>query len=106
MTADEIMQVREIIRAIFWSYEYNREISYMIDLCQEVRERVNRSIVSEQRTDDGNIIFGMLVILWGDYGTSPRSGWLENKYIDEITGCIDDFIEEYKQMEVNYNEEN
>ena len=60
MTADEIMQVREIIRAIFWSYEYNREISYMIDLCQEVRDRVNRSILSEQRTDDGNIILECL----------------------------------------------
>ena len=93
------MQVEDIVRAIFWSFEYNRKTTYMIDLCQEVRDRVNRSILGRHWTDDGNIIYGMLVVLWGDYGTSPRGGWLENKYIDRITDCIDDIIKEFKEME-------
>lgn len=35
------MKVSEIVGAIFNSYAYNREFSYMIKLCKEVAERVN-----------------------------------------------------------------
>ena len=33
------------------------------------------------------LLWSMLVLMFGDYGTSPRTGW-----IDDITGCIE-FIE-------------
>jgi len=45
----------------------------MIALCQEVEERIDFNYMGEQ-TDDGDIIYGILVNLYGDYGTSPRSG--------------------------------
>ena len=97
-------QVREIIRTIFWSYTYNREISYMLDLYREVRDRVTRSCNYLRWTDDGNIIYGMIVLLWGNYGTSPRGGWLED-YIPEIIKSIDELIEEFKEMEKEENKD-
>ena len=85
------------VRAIFTSYAYNREFRYMVELCQEVLERVN-GYKSSNRTYDGDIIYGFLVLMFGDYGTSPRSGWIEN-YKEEIIICINDLIEEYKLLE-------
>lgn len=84
------------VSAIFNSYAYNREFSYMVELCQEVLERVH-GFKSSNRTHDGDIIYGYLVILYGEYGTSPRSGWIED-YIEEITKCINDLMDAYKFM--------
>lgn len=93
------MKVSEIVRAIFNSYAYNREFSYMIELCQEVAERVNGcAIEKSNHTYDGDIIYGFLVLMYGDYGTSPRSGWIGNEYTNEITDCIYDLIEAYEQL--------
>ena len=41
--------------------------------------------------DDGQfqIFWMMLVLLYGDYGTSPRSGWLEMKNKEKIIEFID-----------------
>lgn len=44
----------------------------------------------EQFEDEQFEIFWMmLVLLFGDYGTSPRSGWLEIENKDEIIEFID-----------------
>ena len=96
--------VRDIIRAIFWSYAYNRDIGYMVDLCQEVLERVHGAHISSRWTDDGNILYGTIVLLWGNYGTSPRGGWLE-EHIHDIGSCIMELIDEYKEMEKEENED-
>ena len=91
-----------MVKAIFNSYAYNREFSYMIELCREVLERV-RGVKSSSWTYDGNIIYGFLVLMYGDYGTSPRSGWIES-YKNEMISCIEYLIEEYKRMEELENE--
>ena len=64
-----------IVRAIFNSYAYNREFSYMVELCQEVLERVH-GFKSSNRTYDGDIIYGYPVILYGDYGPHPEAAGL------------------------------
>lgn len=88
--------IESTVGAIFDSYAYNREYRYMVDLCQEVLERVHK-FHSSNRTYDGDIIYGFLVLMYGDYGTSPRSGWIVY-YADEITNAIDHLIEKYKQQ--------
>lgn len=35
------------------------------------------------------VIWMILVCLFGDYGSSPRSGWLEMNYKDKIINFID-----------------
>lgn len=90
------------VKAIFKSYAYNREFSYMVKLCQEVLKRVQG--VAYAHSDDGDIIYGFLVIMYGDWGTSPRSGWIEEN-IEEITGCINDLIEVYRRLKEEEDEE-
>ena len=90
------MTTELIVRAIFNSYAYNREFSYMVELCEEILERV-RGFKSSNRTHDGDIIYGFLVLLYGDYGTSPRSGWIENN-IEEIIISLQDLIVSYTHL--------
>ena len=96
--------IEEVVNAIFNSYMYNREYRYMIDLCQEVLERVH-GFKSSNRTHDGDIIYGFLVLMFGEYGTSPRSGWILYNN-EEITACINDLIAVYTFMEEEEEEKN
>lgn len=95
-------EIRLVVRAAFSSYAYNRTYSYMVELCKEVNKRVckYRCVPS----DDGNIIYGILVIMFGDYGTSPRSGWFDFEIAECISKCINDLSEEYKRMKDIENE--
>lgn len=95
-------EIRLAVRAIFSSYAYNRRYKYMIELCEEVNKRVchYRYVPS----DDGDIIYGFLVVMFGDYGTSPRSGWFDENITECISKCINDLTEEYKRMEDIDNE--
>ena len=90
---------KEIVIAMFVSYGYNREKEYMIRVCEEVKKRVAREPNKPIRwTDEGNIIYGTLILLYGDYGTSPRSGWFENEQIvKEIINGINEVLEELKK---------
>ena len=97
-------EIELAVSAIFNSYYYNREISYMIKLCREVLDRMNQS-KNINRTYDGDIIYGFLVLRYGNYGTSPRSGWIEGGYLDDITNCINVLIEEYALIEEEENED-
>lgn len=45
------------------------------------------------------ILWSMLVMMFGDYGTSPRFGWLEIKRIDECLYFLDWFIELFEDKE-------
>ena len=82
--------------SLLTSYAYNRSFQYMVELCEEIRERV---LGSYSHTDDGNIIYGFLILMYGEYGTSPRSGWLDNESMGPILKCLDKLIEKYKQLE-------
>lgn len=87
---------KEIVIAMLVSYGYNRDKEYTIRVCEEVKKRVAREPIKPIRwTDEGNIIYGTLVLLYGDYGTSPRSGWFEDEQIvKEIINGIDEVLEE------------
>ena len=83
------------VKAILNSYAYNREFWYMVELCEEVFKRVQG--VACAHSDDGDIIYGFLVLMYGEYGTSPRSGWITDN-LEEITGCLNDHIIVYKRF--------
>ena len=85
---------REIVGAIVSSFYYNRSREDMINLCEEVKKRIRTDNV--EWTDDGNIFYGILVLLYGDYGTSPRGGWLESE-AEEIIASINEEIEILKE---------
>lgn len=45
------------------------------------------------------VIWMIAVMLYGEYGTSPRSGWIEN--VDGFNKFIDAITETYRREEVN-----
>ena len=82
---------KEIVTALLTSYGYNREADYMLQLCEEIKKRIEGCYVTQ--TDDGDNIFGFLICLYGDYGTSPRSGWINNPQVEEdLISGIDSMI--------------
>ena len=57
-------------------------------------------------TEDGyeqlQVIWMICVMLFGDYGTSPRNGWIENK--DEFFTFIDMITKTYREAEMEGEE--
>lgn len=90
------MTPRTTLKAIFDSYYYNRSVYHMIELCKEIEARINKKDV--EWTDDGDIIYGILVLLYGDYGTSPRSGWMSDMYKENIKIWLNEIIDDYKEI--------
>lgn len=122
------MKASDIIYAMVASLNYNRATDYTMEVCHRIIKRIDknynyRSITADDKPvdketidsieDDVNNIYGTLVILYGDYGTSPRNGWIECKPIEqEIIGTLIDTIKDfaysymYEQLEDMKNESN
>lgn len=87
---------KEILHALVTSYYYNRDDADMIETLEEVQKRIKK--YSCRWTDDANIIFGTLILLYGDYGTSPRGGWFDDqKAKEEILEAVKQEIKELKE---------
>lgn len=105
------MQAKDMIDAMITSLKYNRETEYTMEVCHRIIKRIDnnysyRPITANDKPvnqetldcieDDVNNIYGALVVLYGDYGTSPRSGWIECKPIEqEIKAAL---IQEIKDL--------
>lgn len=85
-------EITNILTAIW----YNRENEYMKEVCEEVKNRLLKHDCTH--TDDGDIIYGSIILWFGEYGTSPRSGWLTKikpeRAIEVINKFEDDFLRE------------
>lgn len=42
--------------------------------------------------------WSVLVLMFGDYGTAPRCGWIEKEHVDEAIEFIDDILNAYKRQ--------
>lgn len=122
------MKASDIIHAMVASLKYNRNTVYIMEVCHRIIKRIDesynfRSITAddmpvdnqtiERIEDDVNNIYGTLVMLYGDYGTSPRSGWIEGdsikkEIISTLTKTINDLanIYMYEYLEDMKNESN
>ena len=86
-----------VLQGMLYAFWYNRDEKHMLALAQEIKNRIDGKFGGW--TEDGNIVFGTLVCLYGDYGTSPRSGWIESKAVKEACYItLDDFIEEVNTL--------
>lgn len=62
-----------ILGSLLTAYFYNRSEEFLVLMCDELIKRIKQ--IDCEHTDEGDIIYSALVIAYGDYGTSPRSGW-------------------------------
>lgn len=82
----------------FW---YNRGDTEMKALCEEIKNRVAKRDC--KHTDDGDVLYSIIILMVGEYGTSPRSGWLTHDYQKCIIKVIKDFEDMYLGGESNGN---
>lgn len=98
ITAAEIGSIYDLLV----SYGYNRSTDDMIELCKEIIVRLTDKDWYNKRvtTDDGDIIYGYIIMLFGDYGTSPRSGWFENKNKQLVPLIVDQIKQRLQELSV------
>ena len=89
----------ENILVAFW---YNRSIRNMKALCEEIRNRIEKKDC--KHTDDGDVLYSVIILMFGEYGTSPRSGWLLNIKPETILEIIAKFEAMYLQPWEDDNE--
>ena len=87
-------QVRNILTA-FW---YNNSDEDMRTLCSELKIRIASRVVEKdelaqysQHPNYGDIIVSLMVLMFGEYGTSPRYGWIPKEQADFIVNVINKF---------------
>lgn len=78
MTTDMLM---EALDGIIWYngfYEQMQHWEALIDQAERNGEWVRRPEFPEDMSEQLEIFWMLLVLLYGNYGTSPRSGWIED----------------------------
>lgn len=95
----------DILSALKDISDYNgheEEIKELLDYIQKSNEEYSISIPEFLKHNNCdyfvNIIWQILVLLYGDYGTSPRYGWIEIINKDKVISFLQFLIwmEEYK----------
>ena len=87
------------------SFVYNREDSYMIKLMKNIIYKLENSSLfyDEVDKDDFNLIYGAIILQYGEYGTSPSSGWIDDiKVRNDIIVRLNILINE-RRIVINMN---
>ena len=90
----------EWISSLLTSYYYNREVKYVIEIIERTIKRLkNDNYLADYVDNDVDIFVGAIVCRYGDYGTSPRYGWLETPNVEPVINALQKELEEYKEIE-------
>ena len=93
MTQKQIKQLRKtamVLSRVCWYGGYD---TFLLIIAADMKKAINEGGKKHYKYTDAfcgsaeRLIWSMLVLMFGDYGTSPHTGW-----IDDMTGCIE-FIE-------------
>lgn len=93
MTNKQIRQLRKTAMALSTACWYDGYNTFLLIVAEDMKKCINEGAKRNYMYTDTfsgsaeRLLWSMLVIMFGDYGTSPRSGW-----VDDIEGCIE-FIE-------------
>lgn len=78
--------IDSFIDAAFGVLWYNYDEAYMCQTIKEIKSLINQEHVNEN--EEASFIYQELVLLFGDYGVSPRRGWIELPYRDQLLAAI------------------
>ena len=101
------MTVKDYIYNLITALNYNRNTDYTMEVCHRVLKRIKNDYEwrSEHQyygyiiDDDVDLIASAIFIAYGEYGTSPRYGWiLDNDVEKEIINTIVITINELSHM--------
>lgn len=99
MVSIDTEELEFFVGSYLTSLYYNRETEYIVKLLEEVIERLKEPHkFSTSWSDGGNILYGTLVLMYGDYGTSPRGGWIDEEIKKDIIKVFEEELKEYKEI--------
>ena len=82
-------------------YIDNEYINGLINDIQNEHYYHNRYTLPDKYWNEiGEMFFGVCVMIWGDYGTSPRCGWIKNNNWKFAKEFLKSFINEYEDKGV------
>lgn len=85
----------ELLHDLLEAFGYNRSAEHMMQLISELHVRISGHYVNW--SDDGDIIYSMMVICFGDCGTSPRSGWFDSEAVKKnMHKALDDYYSQIR----------
>lgn len=105
------MTATDYIYNLTTAFNYHRTTDYMIEVCNRVLYRVDKTHTWRYEHkfdgmgiyDDVDILASAIFIAYGDYGTSPRFGWIEDKGIENAIKTA--LIRRIKELSFAYMEE-
>jgi len=88
------------IESLVMSYYYNRDREAIINMIAGVINRINNLPYNELNAgdDDTDILMGAIVIHFGEYGTSPRYGWIDEEHKENVLNILDELLEYHKEQ--------
>ena len=87
------------IDSLLVSYYYNRDVKDIVKIIERTINRLKHHREPHEDIDvDVDIFVGALVCMYGDYGTSPRYGWIEKYYEMAVMEKLEEELEEYKEI--------
>lgn len=93
------------IESLVRSYFYNRERMSLIVMIQGVINRILDKSYSELNAgdDDTDILMSAIVMQYGEYGTSPRFGWIYDEHKEKVLAHLKELLE-YHQEQLEHEE--
>lgn len=85
------MKINNFIFILTAALNYNRHTECTIEVCHRVLQRidkdytwrVNHDFDEQSIEEDVDLLTSAIFIAYGDYGTSPRYGWIVDKRQEE-----------------------
>lgn len=116
---DTVEQVMQPFEAFVASLSYQRNEEDLLNTLKRVRFKVamnssnylgvynSNEGLGYYDDDDAVTLYGYLVLVYGEYGTAPRSGWISNCawFIDDIITYLSKLINEQEEVVKRKGEE-
>ena len=104
---DGVVEVLNSFMDVLWYNGYMDSIQNIYDTVKDAIENdrqkdmfyvlsSHKCNLSEDPDAPDRIFFSTLVMLFGDYGMSPRTGWIEEKYWIEVRDITREWLKETK----------
>ena len=88
------------IESLVMSYYYNRDRKDIINMIAGVINRITNTSYDSVMPgdDDTDILMGAIVIEYGEFGTSPRFGWIDEEHKENVLNILDELLEYHKEQ--------
>lgn len=93
-TKDYSINASSIIDGMLFGVWYSRSNRYTMEIINELKDRINGIFTAPRKVtaDECDLLYSTLVYIYGDYGTSPRTGWIYEEMKPAVLKAIDSWV--------------